>query len=321
MRFLTWRLLATASAMFLCGCSNFFPTFNRTNILAAPAHGDRIPLVEVQNTLKCEVGEFFARQLTLEREDDSDSDAIKKWKKEVNEKRREDWKSRNYLRLKEGGSATIELTVTVGAEGGVEYAEVDLDKADLLTAILIAGGKDGIKAPKTELSGTGTTQAKVTMKMKQEGWMQPACNDLLPRYSHANRLNPFTVATQKLGVGNWLDDFFERTNGDAAIRKGPEASLKEIQLETKFVLVAGIASSVKRWIKLVPINDFPIGSFEHTTTNTLTVTFEGDTNEDKEKGPSLSDCLLARAHAERGWATSCQETLNDWREKNMKQGT
>ncbi|MCC7253948.1 hypothetical protein [Hyphomicrobium sp.] len=277
--------IAAICAIGCGGCTNFFPSFSDTNILAAPAHGHIIPLAEVENSVKCELGAFLSHHFAKAE------------------------KSGSKLKLKNDEEATIVLEVVVASKGGVDYTEVDLDKGDLLTAILIAGS-DKIKAPKAELNGTGTVTATVTLKMKQSA-VDKKFYDKCGESDLANKLNPFSL--NKLGINAWLHGFFSET-WKSEIKDGPVTYLSEIKLETKFVLVAGLTSSFKRLITLVPITNFPLGTLNQNVTNKLTITFKGEEIKKKEepKAPSVSDCLVAESGSSE-LPKKCEDVLKKWR--------
>lgn len=315
------RLFAAAVGsvcLFVGGCSNFFPSFSG-NFAARDVEGDEVPLPEVVNSVQCEVAAFL--------------------------KTANHYFGSNFS-LKKNGQAKVTLQVDAKFEAGVNYAKIDVTQSSLLKLLFIPGDSDN-KFPGLNISGFGQNTAEIVVSIPQNPSYAQRIYDKCYPYPPTARgprpvegkpfANTYNALSHKdLGLTEWLFAFNERTSeilvpdavpkpkGKKVGNKEDEAAaakLKSIKLSTAFSLEVDFSSSVKRLIRIVPIENYPVATIDPTNLHKLTIEFEGTDADSKDKGAktgkgvqmaTLTECLLLQKNANQPAApgSQCRKTID-----------
>ena len=263
-RFVPRQLIAAVMAgVCVSGCADFFPSFSN-NLLAPEISGDRVPVAEVLNSVQCEVAAFLMDERQRFVSDENPRGVT----------------PRNGLRIKKGSTVDIKLNVNASVTGGVNYSQIDASDTNLLSLFLIAGSKD-IEFPKLTVDGTGENTIEIDTTLTIDRDTQ-GCHKDGPAL-RANTYNVFSRDSERrgsLGLHQWMHEFFKKTYSETAdANMSPE--LVKLTMTTKFVLDVSFNSSVKRLIRIIPIQNFPVAKFHPTRTHTLTITFIGEGKKDE----------------------------------------
>lgn len=234
------------------GCSgDFFPSFNRTNLIQHDIQGDHIPVAAVINTVRCDLWRFlFYRN------------------------------KKDHRLLKKNGNANITLSLKVSTTGGVSYQHLDI--SDLFFFV----GGDEVKPPSAIAATpwpsflykmTGTVSSDIDFVMPQNPATRPQhCPTGMDWTSQNRSINKYSpLSFNTLGLDEWLTKVFDQMES-ANVRPGSSVALKQITLETSFQLQVIFKAGVAELIKFVPVRSTPMGDYNTDRTHKIKIVLQGD---------------------------------------------
>jgi hypothetical protein len=264
----------------LTGCSgDFFPSFNRTNIIQHDVQGDRLPIAAVIRTVKCDLSQFL-KEVSASQKDPKTLTSLKP----------------DNL-LKENDYASVTLTLKVATTGGVNYKQLDLHNL-----VFFVPGADEIKNvsaaspwPGYVYKMTGTVTSEINFIIKQDGSEAKECtkDPVFTRDHHfINQYSPLSLNT--LGLDEWLIKAFKQMK-EAGVQAGPAegggkkplefpaVQLNTVTLTTAFELYADFNAGVVRFVKILPVHSTPIGDYNFDRTHTIKIVLQGRCAKPMEK--------------------------------------